>query len=259
MTSLFSVKGLALVAALNAFALFQGAAHALQTVDSFDGKTHFVKISQKEITRITVEGGRIRDVVYARDELDLQKDEVAGQIFFSPLVPKAINIFVSTASGQTHGFILQPSDIPLEQIVIREQKRDSAGVAGGQQGTVINNASTFGKEVRMKRLERGDVEGQVKRMVYALAKAESMPSCELKLSRQTVALYQGTYFERQLRLDCPQHTAEAFNLTNNSREPLRLVEQHLHTRGVLAVSIENTDLNPGDATRVFVVREGGRQ
>lgn len=259
MKSLFSLRGLALVAIANACILFTGAAWALQTIESADGKTHFIKISQKEITRLSVDGGRIRDVVYARDELDLQKDEVGGQIFFSPLVPKAINIFVSTASGQTHGFILQPSDIPLEQIVIREQKRDSAGVAGGDQGTVIGTPSTFGKDIRPKRVERGDVEGQVKRMVFALAKAETMASCELKLSRQTIALYQGTYFERQLRLECPEHTADAFILTNSSREPLRLVEQHLHTRGVLAVSVEQLDLNPGDTTRVFVVRQGGRK
>lgn len=235
------------------------AATALTVVESYDGKTSFVKIPQREMTRLSVEGsGRLREVVYNRDELELQKDPTTGQIFFTPLVPKAINIFVSTTTA-THGLVLQPGDMPLEQILLREVPRGSAAGSGAVSGQVIGTPTTYGMQKRERRVERGDVEGYVKRMVFAMAKSEIMPACEMRIQRQAFALYEGTSFERQIRLECPNHTGEAFSLTNTSATNLRMVEQHLHTPGVLAVSIEQLDLPPGYSTRVFVVREGGRQ
>ena len=75
-------------------------AHALQTVTARDGETVFAKISQKEVTRITFERGRIRKVTGNAGDFVLEKDEDRGQIFIRPATPdatKPINLFLLLA------------------------------------------------------------------------------------------------------------------------------------------------------------------
>ncbi len=62
-------------------------ASALQILDAKDGETVLGKISQKEVTRISVERGRIRKVTGNTGEFVLEKDEDKGQIFIRPVSP----------------------------------------------------------------------------------------------------------------------------------------------------------------------------
>jgi conjugal transfer pilus assembly protein TraK len=57
------------------------------------------KISQKEVTRISFERGRIRKVTGNAGEFVLEKDEEKGQIFIRPVSPdstKPINLFITS-------------------------------------------------------------------------------------------------------------------------------------------------------------------
>jgi conjugal transfer pilus assembly protein TraK len=97
-------------------------AAALQILDAKDGETVLGKISQKEVTRISVERGRIRKVTGNTGEFVLEKDEDKGQIFIRPVSPdstKPINLFI-TSERSTIGLVLQPVDTPSDTIVIRE-------------------------------------------------------------------------------------------------------------------------------------------
>ena len=64
-------------------------ASALQILDAKDGETVLGKISQKEVTRISVERGRIRKVIGNAGEFVLEKDEEKGQIFIRPVSAEA--------------------------------------------------------------------------------------------------------------------------------------------------------------------------
>jgi conjugal transfer pilus assembly protein TraK len=97
-------------------------ASALQILDAKDGETVLAKISQKEVTRISVERGRIRKVTGNAGEFVLEKDDEKGQVFIRPVSPdstKPINLFVSSERS-TIGLLLQPVDTPSDAIVIRE-------------------------------------------------------------------------------------------------------------------------------------------
>jgi conjugal transfer pilus assembly protein TraK len=101
-------------------------ASALQILDAKDGETVLGKISQKEVTRISVERGRIRKVTGNTGEFVLEKDEEKGQIFIRPVSPestKPINLFI-TSERSTIGLVLQPVDTPSDTLVIREETRD---------------------------------------------------------------------------------------------------------------------------------------
>ena len=97
---------------------------ALQVVDARDGETVLAKVSRKEVTRISVDRGRIRKVTGNAGEFVLEKDDEKGQVFIRPVSPdstKPINLFVSTERS-TIGLLLQPVDIPSDAIVIREAR-----------------------------------------------------------------------------------------------------------------------------------------
>jgi hypothetical protein len=97
-------------------------ASALQILDAKDGETVLGKISQKEVTRISVERGRIRKVTGNAGEFVLEKDEEKGSDLHPARLPdstKPINLFI-TSERSTIGLLLQPVDTPSDTIVIRE-------------------------------------------------------------------------------------------------------------------------------------------
>jgi conjugal transfer pilus assembly protein TraK len=53
-------------------------------VDAQDGQTALGKVSRKEVTRISVERGRIRKVTGNAGEFVLEKDDEKGQVFIRP-------------------------------------------------------------------------------------------------------------------------------------------------------------------------------
>ena len=59
-------------------------ASALQILDAKDGETVLGKISQKEVTRISVERGRIRKVIGNAGEFVLEKDECRRRLNIDP-------------------------------------------------------------------------------------------------------------------------------------------------------------------------------
>jgi len=110
---------------------------ALQVLEAKDGETMLAKISRKEISRISVEHGRIRKVTGNAGEFVLEKDDETGQVFVRPSnieSSKPLNLFVA-AEQDTFALLLQPVDTPSETILIRPaaHKRDPAtsAVAAG--------------------------------------------------------------------------------------------------------------------------------
>jgi len=222
-----------------ALLLAMPAAWALQTVDVSDGNSHLVKISAKEMSRLAVEGGKIRRLDYVDGEMEAKKDDDAGDFYILPLVKKPINVFVKTASGQTHALILQPTDMPLETIILREpRRRDSDAGRSGSGST----------------LAAGSLEGAVKRLMIAMARGDSSTEFEVGAINQEVGLWNEARFVLLQRYVGQSLVGEHYRLTNVSRSIMRLAEQELYKQGVVAISIENQVLNPGESTEVFITR-----
>ena len=100
-------------------------------MDARDGETVLAKVSRKEVTRISVDRGRIRKVTGNAGEFVLEKDDEKGQVFIRPVATdstKPINLFVSTERS-TIGLLLQPVDTPSDAIVIREARDAATGPA----------------------------------------------------------------------------------------------------------------------------------
>lgn len=214
-------------------------AFALQVVDIADGRSHQVTISKSEMTRIAVEGGKIRRLDFVDGELEVKKDDEAGDYYIMPLAEKAaINVFVKSASGQTHALILQPQEMPLETIILREPVR---------------------KENDPKRtnvaIERaGSLEVAVKRLLIAMAKGDKPFEFDISNHNVEIGLWNEAKFVLVQRYSGRTLIGERFKLTNVSKTVMRLAEQELFKQGVVSVSIESMVLNPGESTDVFITR-----
>lgn len=232
MAKSLSLAAILAVASLNA--------NALQTVEPAEGHNSFVKISAKETTRIAIEGGKIRSLIGTDGELTVEKDEERGQIFVRPVVlNKPINVRLIAASGATYNLVMQAVDIPQEDVIVREPFSARSAVTGA--GTNKKGAS-------------GGMAKLVRNLVAAMALEEPPNSADVRTTNQEFALWENTRFVMTAVYNEREFVGEKYLLTNTGKTPIRLVEQELYRKGVVAVAIENMQLEAGQATNIYVVR-----
>ena len=212
-------------------------ASALQILDARDGETVLGKISQKEVTRISVERGRIRKVIGNAGEFVLEKDEEKGQIFIRPVSADAtrpINLFVTTERS-TIGLVLQPVDTPSDTLVIRET-RDPL--------TATSRMEKSGRHVRT-----------IKNLLLAMADDALPDDMEVREPGQELALWPGVRLILQRVWLGAGIVGEKYQLANIGSTELILAEGEFYKPGVVAVSLEHGRLRPTDSTNLFVIRE----
>ena len=212
-------------------------AFALQILDARDGETVLGKISQKEVTRISFERSRIRKVTGNAGEFVLEKDEEKGQIFIRPASAdstKPINLFLTSERG-TVALLLQPIDTPSDSIVIREGR------------AALNSAS---------RMERSGLHVRtIKNLLLAMAGDALPDDMEVREPGQQLALWPGVRLTLQREWLGAGIVGEKYLLANIGTSDLSLAERDLYKPGVMAVSLEQASLRPGEATNLFVIRE----
>lgn len=230
-------RRIGLAAVLSAFASH---AFALQTVEPVEGHNAFVKISQKETTRIVIEGGKIRSLIATDGELAVDKDEERGQLFIRPTVSgKPINARVISASGATYNLVMQPVDIPQEDLIIREP---------------FERRSQRSDDRDTKKGAAGGVAKAVKGLMTAMALEEPPNSVEMRPTSQELTLWEGTRFVMTAVYTERDMVGEKYRLTNTGKASIRMVEQEFYRRGVIAIAIEHMQVEPGSSTNVYVIR-----
>jgi conjugal transfer pilus assembly protein TraK len=221
-----------------ALAVASSACLALQVIEPVEGQNAFVKISRQEITRLVIDGGQIRSIISSDGELAIQKDDDLGQLFIVPIVlDKPINVRVVSNSGGTYSLVMQVVDMPQEDIVIKE------------------SAAARGKlEAGEHKGKAGSVAKAVRSLLAAMALEESSNRVDAQAMNQEFALWENTRFILTAIYTGQDLLGEKYVLTNTGSAPLRLVEQELYRKGVVAVAIENMRLEAGQSTNIYVVR-----
>jgi conjugal transfer pilus assembly protein TraK len=212
------------------------AALALQVVDARDGETVLAKVSRKEVTRIAIERDRIRKVTGNAGEFLLEKDEESGEIFIRPTAPdstKPINVFLGTTRS-TIALLLQPVDMPAESIVIRDS-RDALPEA--------SRLERSGRHVRT-----------MKNLLLAMADDARPDDMAVRDSGRELALWPGTRLTLERQWLGGSVVGEKYLLLNTGPSALSLYERDLFRRGVMALSIAQAALRPGEYTALFVIR-----
>jgi len=214
-------------------------AHALQVVDGLPGQNVNVNISSREITVIRIQQGRIASLFATDGELSVTKDEDTGQLFVRPLIlDKPINIRVISQTGQTYNMILKAIDIPQEDVEIREP------------GHIRPSPYSVSTRTTASILYKG-----IQALVSGMATDRPPSYATQQASNRTLKFWDDTRLALIAIFTASDMIGEKYTLSNFSKEVIRLEEQEFYKKGVLAVSIENHELVPGQTTFVYVVRE----
>ena len=97
-------------------------------------------------------------------------------------------------------------------------------------------------------------------MLFAMAGDEVPSELRVEEVNQPVELWAEARFILMRAFEGRGLAGERYVLTNVSKEPMVLAEEEFDREGgdVLAVSIENQNLAPGESTNVFVIRDGSK-
>lgn len=254
---------------------------ALQLVEARDGVSVEAMVSIKEPTRIRIDGAPITDVfgnIYSSNcastsaatpltsslansaplpgtniqnspainptgELVLECDKDKGEVYIRPVgkSSKPINLFVSSVQA-TYTLLLHRSDTPADTIVIRDPstkllKPDSANP--GPSGTSANHIRAM------------------KALLVAMASDRVPPDVRVEEVNRLVPLWLEARLSLMRRYEGRGLVGEKYLLQNISPTLMVLAEQEFDREGaqVMGVSIENYNLQPGETTNVFVIRQ----
>jgi conjugal transfer pilus assembly protein TraK len=203
------------------------------------------KLSQKEPTRIKVEGAAITEVfgdisqdkTNPNGEVIVETDAAKGELYVRPVAAaatKPINLFVSTRHA-TYTLVLQPVDMPADTIVLRDRTPRLTRSAIDQRRSPNHVRALTGLLVAM---------------------ASDTPSAETRVEETAieVGLWQDTRFTLLRRYETPGLVGERYLLTNLGDKALALESQWFRRNGVLGVAVEQAMLEPNATTNVFVLR-----
>ncbi|HNH90349.1 MAG TPA: type-F conjugative transfer system secretin TraK [Thiobacillaceae bacterium] len=211
-------------------------AWALQVIPVRDGETAFARIAADDLTRIALSEGRIQSWHALKGRLAIEKNARTGQIYVRPLDRgEPASLFLTADSGATYALTLQPVDMPAESLILKDSARRAAKPSVAEQADP------------RQRL--------VKELALMMAADRLPPDMEVRERGESLRLWQGSRFVHLRSWLGAAVVADLFQLTNTGNAELRVAEAELFRAGVLAVGMENHALNPGETTRVFVIRQ----
>jgi type-F conjugative transfer system secretin TraK len=232
------IKGKNLITAVLAISML-APVNSLGYQRIFSGPGGEVKalVSRSGLNRIGVEGSRITAIRGIAGEFDYDKDTNIGEIYLKLLGPepqkgegKPVYAFITTDSGKSYRLELLPKAKLPETISI---------VPEGEQQKENRLTS---REVAMTSL------------IKAMAQGDNITGYELKKVKIRLPAISGarvTHIESYMGKD---FSGEVLEVSNGGREEIMLSREDFSYRGVEAVAIGKTRLEPKEATRVFIVR-----
>ena len=214
---------------------------AAQIVEGGDGSTIYAKVSKKEMTRLSVDRGRIASLRVKASELSVDPDDETGQVFLSvpdgqkPGDIKPINAFLTTQAGHTYTLILQVVDKPSDSIIIKEPRAKQVGKTSDFKNTSYDKA--------------------IRRLVYVMANDELPDDMQVKEVGQRIDLWQEATMTLERQYVAGDVVGERYMVANVSKQPIVLDEREFYRKGVSVVALDQLNLAPGASTRLYVIRE----
>lgn len=211
---------------------------ALQPLEGRDGETLYGKASMKEMTRITMQNGRVTQLVARKGTLIKKKDDERGEFYVQPdpSYPGPLNFYVTDDQNRTFTLLLEQSDIPAETVSIkgRSPSRSTVAATGKKSPAFVR---------------------RIKNTWLALASDDDPAGCESRAVNTEMPLWHESKMTLTRLLICSDNTGERYTLTNVSGKPMVVAEQELYRPGVWGIAVESLQLAPNEYTYVYIVRE----
>lgn len=263
-------------------------AHALQVLEASDGVAVEAIVSQKEPTRIRIEGAPITDVfgnihsshcdglplpapaapgvpaatpglatpaalsssaINPAGDVIVECDRDKGEIYIRPVGDATRPINLFVSSANaTYTLLLRRSDTPADTIVIRDKTPQALRPATAEP----TPSGPAPNHVRT-----------MKALLVAMASDRVPPDVRVEETSRPIQLWAEARFTMIRRYEGRGFVGEKYALQNIGTAPMVLAEQEFDrpdSRGggeVTGVAIEHHNLRPGEGTSIYVIRRGG--
>jgi len=213
-------------------------AYAAQIRGVIDNGTITAKISSLDITRILVQGDRIKTFKGIKGAYTRENDENNGEIYIQPTAPyqnAAFTVLVETEKGRHFTLLLTP-----------------VGVPGG---TLMLVPKGVGKEEADHFEHESDYQTTISHLIRAMA-TDTVPEgySVSEVDDKTLyhfgniatlrlkTIYRGLHFQGQI-----------YELTNTQSFPIKLDEKQFFKQGISAISLENITVPPHGKVKLIRV------
>lgn len=227
--------------------LISGLSYGAQHVTKAHEDTVTVNVSSTEQNALIVQDRKITSVIPSiADALEYEKDVAQGVLYFKVqpwYANRTISAFVNDDAGVRYKIVMRPTaTLGAEEIILippaKTNSRD--GSSKGSQSFVQ----------------------QIKELVYVMGDDSDDPQDELAIDgisrhfvKQQIPLWKEASMVYMAKYEGDELYGEHYVVTNKTPSNLILLEQEFYRKKVVAVSIENLNLLPGQSTNVYVVRE----
>ena len=212
--------------------------YATQIKGVVDNETVTAKISSLDITRIIVQGDRIRSLKGIRGAYTRENDENNGEVYLQPTSlyqNSAFTVLVETEKGRHFTLLLTPISVPG--------------------GTLMLIPKGVGREEAARFEQSSDYQTTLSHLVRAMSTGAMPEGYRVKeVDNKTLyhfgnlatlrlkTLYQGLHFQGQI-----------YELTNTQSFPIRLDEKQFFKQGTRAISLETIEVAPHGKIRLIRV------
>lgn len=217
---------------------FLSNAYALQIKSVVDNETVSSKISSMDVTRVFVQGDRIKSVKGVKGAYTRENDEKNGEIYLQPtnlFQHRSFTVLVDTEQGRHFTLLLHPISAPSETLMLVPKGVGRLRAARFEQASsyelTINHLIRHMKNATMPEgYAVHEVDGPT---VYQAGKS-------YRLCLKTV--YQGLHLR-----------GEIYTITNLRKTPIYLDERTFYKTGTRAISFDSVMVAPKATIHLYRV------
>jgi len=220
-------------------------AHADQYQMAADNARVPCAVSRRELTRFSLVGdqfGALNKIAAGTpfNDFSVTHDPLRGDIYLSVpdgFAPRSLTFFATSKKGYVYQFVCEVRDIPSQQLFVTNPAIADGEARAWEDETPIQ---TTAARLVQAMADNRSVAG------YQLTQPGSVWRQSGNLVLTLIAEYRGA------RL-----VGRAVQIQNRSTAPVTLTEADLAPDGTLAFAIEQPQLAPGAASKVYFVSEAG--
>jgi len=198
------------------------------------------KISSLELSRIFVEGERIKSIRGMENTYIFKSDNTKGEIYLKPTPlyqTKMFTVFINTESGRTFTLLLTPVDVPSQTIMIKSQgiikKAEKWERILPYEGTLVNLVLAMFNETEIDGFEVKNVIDVKPKFLGDIA--------TLKL----LTVYNGNHL-----------TGEVFEVKNRKKSQIVITEKEFYKPNARAIALKDHVIEGGASTLLYVITGG---
>lgn len=205
-----------------------------------DGDTFRIKLSTRDLNRISVKGGRISKI-WARDGfLVIQKAQGEALILPASTSPAVFSFFVRDEYGSTYTLVAERFDIPAQSIVLDPAKKFPDKQVSG----VFDKANSDPIRIKSNKL------------IKAMALDNDLKGYSKALYNAVVPLWKETRITLVRAYEGRDFRGDVYLIENISDDSLTFNETEFQDFGdhVFGVALGKLDVAPKETTTLFIVR-----